>query len=197
MLLQLHMLLIAVFLPKKIKQIRRKRNKNHSGKLIYFYKEKAQLSKGQAMMRRRVQCSSCKQLQGSRKKVRKYQSLSLARLLVTPWTAACLAPLTMGFSRQGYWNGLPFPSPEDLPNPGIEPRSRALQADSSLTELPGRIQGTVFNQNYLNQNYSFKVRSKEFDLYPQSTRVKWVQSYELDRTFSITLTQHFHTQGMS
>lgn len=54
MLLQLHMLLIAVFLPKKIKQIRRKRNKNHSGKLIYFYKEKAQLSKGQAMMRRRV-----------------------------------------------------------------------------------------------------------------------------------------------
>ena len=153
MLLQLHMLLIAVFLPKKIKQIRRKRNKNHLGKLIYFHKEKAQLSKDQALMRYRVQCSSCRQLQGSRKKVRKCQSLNLARLFVTPWTVACLAPLTMGFSRQGYWNGLPFPSPEDLPNPGIQPRSPALQADSSLTELPGRIQGSVFNQNYLNQNY--------------------------------------------
>ena len=43
----------------------------------------------------------------------------------------------MGFSRQGYWIGLPFPSPVDLPNPGIEPRSPALQADSSLTELQG------------------------------------------------------------
>jgi len=54
---------------------------------------------------------------------------------VTPWTAAHQAPLSMGFSRQGYWCGLPFPSPGDLPNPGIEPRSAALQAGSSLTEL--------------------------------------------------------------
>ena len=54
MLLQLHMLLIAVFLPKKIKQIRRKRNGNHSGKLIYFHKEKAHLSKAQTLMRCRV-----------------------------------------------------------------------------------------------------------------------------------------------
>ena len=44
----------------------------------------------------------------------------------------------MGFSRQEYWSGLPFPSPGDLPNPGIEPGSPALQADSLLTELPGK-----------------------------------------------------------
>ena len=55
--------------------------------------------------------------------------------LVTPWTAARQAPLSMGFSRQEYWSGLPSPSPGDLPNPGIEPGSLALQADSLLTEL--------------------------------------------------------------
>ena len=46
--------------------------------------------------------------------------------IVTPWTVACQAPLSMGFSRQEYWTGLPFPSPGDLPNPGIEPGSPAL-----------------------------------------------------------------------
>ena len=45
--------------------------------------------------------------------------------LATPWTVACQAPLSMGFPRQEYWNGLPFPSPEDLPDPGIEPASPA------------------------------------------------------------------------
>ena len=50
--------------------------------------------------------------------------------LATPGTVAHQAPLSMGFSRQGYWSGLPFPSPGDLPNPGIKPRSPALQADS-------------------------------------------------------------------
>ena len=55
--------------------------------------------------------------------------------LATPWTVARQAPLSMGFSKQEYWSGLPFPSPGDLPNPGIEPRSPALQADSLPTEL--------------------------------------------------------------
>ena len=55
--------------------------------------------------------------------------------LATPWTAACQAPLSMGFSRHEYWSGLPFPSPGDLPDPGIKSRSPALQADSLLTEL--------------------------------------------------------------
>ena len=52
--------------------------------------------------------------------------LSHIRLFATPWTVAYHAPPSMGFSRQEYWNGLPFPSPEDLPNPGIEPGSPAL-----------------------------------------------------------------------
>ena len=47
------------------------------------------------------------------------------------------APLSIGFSRQEYWSGLPFPSPGDLPNPGIKPRSAALQADSLPSEPPG------------------------------------------------------------
>ena len=57
--------------------------------------------------------------------------------LATPWTVDCQAPLSMGFSKQEYWNGLLFPSPGDLPNPGIEPRSPALQADSLLTGVEG------------------------------------------------------------
>ena len=58
------------------------------------------------------------------------------RTPATPWTVACQAPLTMGFSGREYWSGLPFPSPGDLPNPGVEPGSPALQADSSPAEPP-------------------------------------------------------------
>ena len=57
---------------------------------------------------------------------------------MTPWTVAQQAPLSMGFSRQEYWSGLLRPSPGDLPEPGIEPESPALQADSLLSEPPGR-----------------------------------------------------------
>ena len=53
-------------------------------------------------------------------------------------TIACQDPLSMGFSRQEYWSGLPFPSPEDLPDPGIKPGPPALQADSLPFELQGR-----------------------------------------------------------
>ena len=62
-------------------------------------------------------------------------ALSCVRLFVTTWTVACQAPLFLGLSRQEYWRGLPFPSPEDLPDPGIKPvspMSPALQADSFL-----------------------------------------------------------------
>ena len=55
--------------------------------------------------------------------------------LTTPWTVACQAPLSMGFYRQEYWDGLSFPSPGDLPGPENEPESPAPQADSLLTEL--------------------------------------------------------------
>ena len=66
----------------------------------------------------------------------KVKSLSRVRLFATPWTVAYQAPPSMGFSRQEYWSGLPFPSPGDLPNPWIEPGSRALQADSLPAEPP-------------------------------------------------------------
>ena len=68
----------------------------------------------------------------------KVKSLSRVRLFETPWTVAYLAPPSMGFSRQEYWNGLPFPSPGDLPNLGIEPRSPAFQADALTSEPPGK-----------------------------------------------------------
>ena len=64
--------------------------------------------------------------------------LSCVRLFATPGTVAYRAPLSMGFSGQGYWSGLPFPSPEDLPDPGIEPRSPTLQVDALPSEPPGK-----------------------------------------------------------
>ena len=57
---------------------------------------------------------------------------------VTPWTAACQVPLSMGFSRQGFWSGLSFPSPGDLPDPGIEPLSYVLARRFFITEPPGK-----------------------------------------------------------
>ena len=66
------------------------------------------------------------------------KSLSRVRLFATPWTAAYQAPPSVGFSRQEYWSGLPFPSPGDLPNPGIEAGSPALQADALPSEPPGK-----------------------------------------------------------
>ena len=56
--------------------------------------------------------------------------LSHVQLFATPWTVAHQSPLSMAFSRQEYWSGLPFPSPEDLPNPGIKLTSLAVQVDS-------------------------------------------------------------------
>ena len=69
------------------------------------------------------------------------KSLSHVRLscvFAIPWTVDYQASLSMGFSRQEYWSGLPFPSPGDLPNPGIEPRSPTLQADALPSEPPGK-----------------------------------------------------------
>ena len=66
------------------------------------------------------------------------KSLSRVRLFATPWTVAYQAPLSMGFSRQEYWSGLPFPSPGDLPDPGIELGSPKLEADALTSEPPGK-----------------------------------------------------------
>ena len=64
--------------------------------------------------------------------------LSHVRLFATPWTVARQAPLSMEFSRKEYWSGLPFPSPGDLPNPGIEPVSPALAGGLFTAEPPGK-----------------------------------------------------------
>ena len=69
--------------------------------------------------------------------------LSCVQLSATPWTEAHQAPLSMGFPRQESWSGLPFPSPGDLPYPGIKPRCPGLQADSLLSETPGKPQEYV------------------------------------------------------
>ena len=68
------------------------------------------------------------------------ESLSHVWLFVTPYSIACQTSLSMEFSRQ-YWSELPFPSPEELPNPGIKPRSSASQADSLPFELQGSLPG--------------------------------------------------------
>ena len=68
----------------------------------------------------------------------KVKSLSRVLLFATPWTVAYQAPPSMGFSRQEYWSGLPFPSPGDLSNPGIEPGYPAFQADALTSEPPGK-----------------------------------------------------------
>ena len=70
----------------------------------------------------------------------KVKPLSHVHLFATPWTVAPQAPRSMGFSRHEHWSGLPFPSPGDLPDPGIKPGSPPLQADALLSQLPGKPQ---------------------------------------------------------
>ena len=67
------------------------------------------------------------------------ESCSVMYDSVTPWTVARQVPLSMGFSRQEYWSGLPFPTPGDLPDPGMELWSPTFQADTSLSEPPGKL----------------------------------------------------------
>ena len=84
------------------------------------------------------------------------QSLSCVQLFVTPWTVAHQAPLSMEFSRQEYWGGLPFPPPRDLPDPGTKPTSPVspeLQADSLLLSYRGSPHRILFG---------YKMRPDEF-----------------------------------
>ena len=71
--------------------------------------------------------------------VRACSSLSCVQLFATPQTVGHQAPLSMKFSRQEHWRGLPFPSPEDLPDPGIKPGSPASQVDTLPSELRGKL----------------------------------------------------------
>ena len=79
------------------------------------------------------------------------KSLSHVQLFATAWAVAYQAPPSMEFSRQEYWSGLPFPSPGDLPDPGVETGSPTLQADTLLSEPPGQprknsVRGKVINE---------------------------------------------------
>ena len=78
----------------------------------------------------------------------KVKSLSRVRLFATPWTVAYQAPPSMGFFRQEYWSGFPFPSPGDLPNPGVEPRFPALEANALTSEPPGKSFQYILNDGY-------------------------------------------------
>ena len=82
--------------------------------------------------------SSGNSIQCSEKKKVKVYSFSHVQLFATLWSVACQAPLSMEFFRQEYWNGLPFPSPGDLPDPGIKLGSPTLQADSLTCEPSGK-----------------------------------------------------------
>ena len=95
---------------------------------------------------------------------KKVKSLSGVRLFVIPWTVAYKAPLSMEFSRQEYWSGLPFPSPGDLLDPGIEPKSPTLQADSLPSEPAGKphelhIQSIILKQYDTPQSSCSYMRS--------------------------------------
>ena len=81
----------------------------------------------QSVVEHRIQAIQKSGYSNQRKKVK---SLSHVRLFATPWTIAYQAPLSMGFSRQEYWSGLPFLSPVDLPNPGFEPGSQLFKSHS-------------------------------------------------------------------
>ena len=82
------------------------------------------------------------------------------RLFGTPWTVAHLTPLSMKFSGQEYWSGLPFPSPGDIPDPGIKPRSPAMQAASLLSEPPGKPKLTVFQLKKKKQQQQLAKQSQ-------------------------------------
>ena len=97
-------------------------------------------------------------------------------LFATQWTTTCQTSLSMGFSRQEYWSGLPFLCPGDLPNPGIEPRSLTLQVDSLPAEPQGKPKSTEVNSLSLLQ-WSFPTQgSKQGHLHCR--RIFYQLSYE-------------------
>ena len=90
--------------------------------------------------------------------------LSHVRLFGAPWTVAHQAPLSMGFPRQVYWSALPFPPPGDLPNPGTEPASPALQADSLPAEPPGK---SLCRVHFFPCNLKYCLVLSKWTEYPQ------------------------------
>ena len=105
----------------------------------------------------------------------KEKSLSRVRHFATPWTVAYQTSLPMGFSRQEYWSGLPFPSPGALPDPGIEPRSPALQADTLSSEPPGK---TSLKHN-ARKIFTETIRGKDQEnIYQNNTVIEILVKYK-------------------
>ena len=102
-------------------------------------------------------------------------SLSHVQLFVTPWTVAHQAPLSMAFSRQDYWSGLPFSPPGDLPNPEIEPGSPALQADYLPSE-PERTSGEKLIPNNARKNLGIEAQRSGM-VFPRTH--SWLMLYGL------------------
>ena len=91
----------------------------------------------------------------------KWNLLSCVRLFVISWTVPRQAPLSLGFSRQEYWSGLPFPYPGDLPDPGIEAESPALQADSLPSAPPEESEKSIL----ISWHLKFQLRVVEPDFF--------------------------------
>ena len=102
----------------------------------------------------------------------KVKLLSRVRLFVTPWTISYQAPLAMEFSRQEYWSGLPFPSPGDLRNARIEPRSPALQADALPSEPPGKPVDGFVSITYI-KGRSYRTFNKMYDRIEGRNKLGW------------------------
>ena len=100
----------------------------------------------------------------------KVKLLSHVQFFAIPWTVAYWAPLSMEFQRQQYWSGLPFPSPGDLPNPGLKPGSPALQTDV----LPSEPYQPLCQTQYQNRSTQFLVLDMEGSFKSWSQRSKLV-----------------------
>ena len=122
---------------------------------------------------------------------RKMKSLSHVWLFAAPWTVAYQAPPSVEFSRQEYWSGLPFLSPRDLPNPGIEPRSVELQADALPSESPGKPLKLILVPKW---SESHSVMSDS--LWPHGLYSSWKSPGQNTGVGSLSLFQGtFSTQG--
>ena len=121
-----------------------------------------------------VRCVLDKHLGHSRSVVEmKVKSLSWVQLFATPRTVGYQVPPSMGFPRQEYWIGLPFPSPRDLPDPGIKPGSPSLQADALTSEPPGKPRSVV---KYL-QHFYLSVFKAKFRFSPYSKADSSLESH--------------------
>ena len=108
----------------------------------------------------------------------KVKSFSRVQLFATSWTVAHQALPSMEFSRQEYWSGLPFPSPEDLPDPGIESRSPSLQADASPSEPLGKPMGSLLvpcpqNRDTCPRTEMSSCIPCRLTLAPEATHLAW------------------------